>query len=221
MQKRPWEISDLLAARDGELRDADVQVDGADARVMLDEMNALQAELKSLPDVPVDESLWLTRIPPPRRSAWLRFPLATAATVFFASALGIFVLAGGFSPDQPSPSFAGASQVDPGGLRLAGLMNQSRDLEMRLADPNARGTQGVQIAAQQSVPRQTAVSATERRLLYRLADVDAQIARLYEADAVDLNARIQLWRQRVNLLESIVATRAGGSPPVSEDIRSM
>ncbi len=220
MQKRPWEISDLLAVADGELRDAEAQVDGPEAQATLAEIQALRAELGKLPDVPLEDELWLSRMPPARRSAWLRFPLATAATVFLASALGIFMMAGGLTPSDPEPSFAGASHVEPGGVRLASLMNQSRDLETRLASPAV--SQGMRYAAEtDAAARPAAVTATERRLLYRLADVDAQIARLYEADAVDHNARVELWRQRVNLLESIVAARAGERPQASQEIRSM
>ncbi len=220
MQKRPWEISDLLAVADGEPRDAQAQVESPEAQAALGEIEALRAQLRELPDVPVDEELWLSRMPPARRSAWLRYPLATAATVFLASALGIFMMAGGLTPSDTGPSFAGAGHVEPGGVRLASLMNQSRDLETRLTAPAA--SQGMRYAAEtDAATRPAAVTATERRLLYRLADVDAQIARLYEADAVDLNARVELWRQRVNLLESIVAARAGERPQAAQEIRSM
>ena len=223
MQKRPWEISDLLALADGEPRDANVEVDTAEARRTLAEIETLRGQLQGLPDVPVDDDVWLAQLPKPKRSVWLRFPLATAASVCLTTALGIFWLAGGGPSDVPAqPSYATGSQIEPDGLRLAALMNQSRDLELRLAAPTTRQQQGIRQAAQnEPLQRSPAMSATERRLMYRLADVDAQIARLYEADAVDPNARVELWRQRVNVLESIAAVRAGQNPRESVDSRSM
>ncbi len=223
MQKRPWEISDLLALADGEPRDANVELDQADAQAALADIKALRGQLKDLPDVPLDDQVWMAQLPKPQRSIWLRFPLATAASVCLTTALGIYWLVGGGVSEAPTqPSYATASQIAPDGLRLAALMNQSRDLELRLAAPSSRQQQGIRQAAQnEPLQRAPAMSATERRLMYRLADVDAQIARLYEADAVDPNARVELWRQRVNVLESIAAVRAGQNPRGSVDSRSM
>jgi len=226
MQKRPWEISDLLALRDGELREAGVDADDAQAAAKLEQIRHLQAELNSLGDVPLDEGVWNT-IAQERTheteqgSAWLRFPLATAASVFFASVIGIYVL---FSDIEPNGSasvaqFSGTAVIDTNGVRLASLMSQSQDLEMRLqgADPWARASSQV---ADASLTASSSTS-TERRLMGRLADVDWQIARLYDAEVMDVARREALWERRVNLLESLVAVRGGTDPSLFEDSRSM
>jgi len=58
--------------------------------------------------------------------------------------------------------------------------------------------------------------------LYRLADVDAQIAQLYERDQNSSTAeRIALWRMRVSLLQNLVVLRDGGQGVANEFSRSM
>ena len=41
----------------------------------------------------------------------------------------------------------------------------------------------------------------------RIADVDAELVRLYERDAADPNRQTQLWRTRVELLENLQAVQ--------------
>jgi hypothetical protein len=222
MQKRPWEISDLLALRDGELREAGVDADDVEVAAKLEQIRHLQAELNSLGDVPLDEGVWNTiALETKPRSTWLRFPLATAASVFFASVIGIYVLFSDIDPNGTVPvaEFSGAAVIDTNGVRLASLMSQSQDLEMRLqgADPWARASSQV---ADESL-RTPSSTLTERRLMGRLADVDWQIARLYDAEDMDVDRREALWERRVNLLESLVAVRGGTDPSLFEDSRSM
>jgi len=222
MQNRPWEISDLLALRDGELRDASLDVHDPQVTEQLARIRQLQGELNALGDVPLDEAVWnqaATRSQ--ARRAWLRFPLATAASVFFASVVGIYLLFGGAGADDArvAPQFTGTASIDHDGQRLAALMSQSRDLEMRLqgVDP---WTHASSAAPRPSQPP-ASPSLTERRLMGRLADVDWQIAQLYEAPTMDSTRREALWTQRVNLLESLVAVRGGSDPRFFEDSRSM
>jgi len=221
MQKRPWEISDLIALRDGELLEAGVDADDPQVVAKLKQIRQLQAELNTLGDVPLDEAVWNKAIPPvDERSAWLRFPLATAASVFFASIVGIYLLFSDITPNESAPpEFAGTAVIDGGGLRLASLMSQSQVLEMRLQgiDPWTRANSQVSGPARST----TSPSLAERRLMGRLADVDWQIAQLYEAETTDVARREALWAQRVNLLESLVAVRGGTDPSLFEDSRSM
>jgi hypothetical protein len=231
MTQRPWEISDLLALRDGEVRDASVEVNDPAAVAQLEKIQQLQAQLNALPDVPLDESVWNSpNIAPASasRSAWLRFPLATAASVFFASFVGMYLIFGGGAIEQRNlddgVDFAVNTQLDDSGAQLAALMNQSRGLERRLQG-NGGNPLTLSDASSQAqnvtVDNAQAISPTQRRLMYRLADVDAQIARLYDAPVMDVGARQVLWAQRVNLLQSLVAVRGGSDPRFFEDSRSM
>ena len=230
MQKRPWEISDLVALRDGEIRDADVDLDDPAAQAQLRKIRQIQAELNALPDVPVDEAIWnRPAVAKTSRSSWLRFPLATAASVFFASFVGIYLIFGAVDLEQePTGSAGGAAQYATGdqrsvavSSRLPILMSQSRDLERRLQGVDAWMLSDASSVVPRPADRQRVTSPTERRLMYRLADVDNQIAQLYDADVMDVREREVLWMQRVSLLRSLVAVRGGSDPRIFENSRSM
>jgi hypothetical protein len=224
MQKRPWEISDLLALRDGQPHSADVQADDPEVIAQLDQIRGLGIQLNALPDVPVDDSVWLPAMPVRKqRSVWLRYPMATAASVFFASVIGMFVLFGGPVSDignNASPvQYTSIDSIDNSGAQLAGLMRQSRDLEQRLygVNPLAQAADTPQ-TTYEGMPAPTALEET---LLFRLADVDGQIARLYDAADMDSAQRQALWLKRVELLESLVAIRSGDAARLFDNSRSM
>ncbi|XOV83943.1 MAG: hypothetical protein ACFHXK_02275 [bacterium] len=224
MQKRPWEISDLLALRDGQPHSASARVDDPEVVAQLAQIEGLSAALRSLPDVPVDDDVWLHRMPAPEpRSVWLRYPMATAASVFFASVVGMFMLFGGPTSDNGSNAasthYANLESIDNSGVQLAALMRQSRDLEQRLygVNPLARAADGPH-TTYQGMPAPTALEET---LLFRLADVDGQIARLYDAADMDSDQRQALWTKRVELLESLVAIRSGDAARLFDSSRSM
>ena len=224
MQKRPWEISDLLALRDGQPRSADLQVDDPEVIEQLKQIRGLGIALQSLPDVPVDDEVWLQAMPAPaKRSVWLRYPMATAASVFFASVVGMFMLFGGPVSDignNTGPAqYTSLDSMDNSGAQLAGLMRQSRDLEQRLygVNPLAQAADGPH-TTYEGMPAPTALEET---LLFRLADVDGQIARLYDAADMDSAQRQALWMKRVELLESLVAIRSGDAARLFDNGRSM
>lgn len=223
MQKRPWEISDLLALADGQPHTAGIPGDDPAVAAELDRLRQVRSELRSLPDVPLDDEVWQQLLPPARRpSPWLRFPLATAASVFFASVIGMYLLFGNTAPGSNGFDQTGeyaAVSADSNGLQLASLMRQSRDLEQRLHGANPLSPASDLSGARQTAP--AAPSAAEQMLLFRLADVDSQIARLYEAEQMDTARREALWTQRVDLLQSLVAVRGGSDPRMFEDMRSM
>ena len=224
MQKRPWEISDLLALRDGHPHSANVRADDPEVIEQLEQIRSLGISLQSLPDVPVDDDVWMQAMPAPeKRSVWLRFPMATAASVFFASVVGIFTLFGGPASEigsgTESAQYANLNSIDNTGAQLAGLMRQSRDLEQRLYGVNP-------LSQAADVPHTTyegmpAPTALEETLLFRLADVDGQIARLYDAEVMDHAQRQDLWMKRVELLESLVAIRSGDAARLFDNSRSM
>jgi hypothetical protein len=231
MDKTPLPISDLLALRDGELREAKASADDPQVQAQVKRLHELRDELQSLPDVPISEVAWqqITAASRQRRRGagtpghWLRYPLATAASVFFASLLGIYLMFGGQVPIEsgaaPTAAVNTAPQLQAGGLQLAGLMNRSRELELRL-----RGVQPLAPASDVLPADAEAVAApspVERQLMGRLADVDTQIARMFESGIQDPQLRERLWAQRVSLLESLVAVRGGQSSDLFEDGRSM
>ncbi len=224
MQKRPWQISDLLALRDGQPHSANVQADDPEVIEQLEQIRGLGIQLNALPDVPVDDEVWLPSMPARKqRSVWLRYPMATAASVFFASVVGMFMLFGG--PVSDIGNNAGPAQytsldsIDNTGAQLAVLMRQSRDLEQRLygVNPLAQAADTSQ-TTYEGMPEPTALEET---LLFRLADVDGQIARLYDAADMDSAQRQALWMKRVELLESLVAIRSGDAARLFDNSRSM
>lgn len=201
MDRKPTPtLSDLLALRDGEAQDADmaaaVYADPESVR-QLGQLTRIRAELKALPPVTPDASVWQAiEERTARRRPWLQqFPLATAATVFLAAALTIML----WDPTgTPEPAGTGPQVNDP----VAQLMLRSQRLESQLLTRAAA----------------PAVSNTrsEQALVYGIADVDAQLNELYETDAVDAAAqqrlgeeRERLWRQRVVLLESLADVQRG------------
>ena len=216
-QDREKLIAELLARRDSEPFDAQAlqALDETQAEQLVAKLDELQGQLRQMPDVPFDEAVWRAHIPQSggtrqtHTSGWLRFPLATAASVFLVSAVGMFVLfSGNPEPTQVNDFVVTGTQVDTQGMALANLMTRSRDLEQRLsgmaAGANAVSAQSGQVDSDQAG---SAMSPAERVLLYRLADVDGQIGRLYESDNLDQAARVELWRQRVDLLENLVVMR--------------
>ena len=141
---RPPTTADLLAHRDGELLDVELQNrirNDLSSSLRVRRLELMRQDLESLPDIEPDADLWariqaqadgtVTRLPERRTPAWkLRYPLATAATVFFAVLAASIVLGPGFSPTEPAgPQLAG------GGLNgTSGLEAQPRDSLTTLVD---------------------------------------------------------------------------------------
>lgn len=186
-------LSDLLALRDGELDDAELTAAiyaDEQSRDELVKLARIRGELKSLPPVAPDPAVWeaierRTRA----RPGWLqRFPLATAATVFLATALSVMLWTPG---REPEPSAAGPQPVTRAADPVGQLMLRSRHLESEL------------------FTRAGGRSASEEALLYGIADVDARLGELYASEAEDPEARERLWRERVRLLESLAEVQRG------------
>lgn len=190
MDQKPT-FSDLLALRDGESADptlgAAVAAD-TESLERLGELTRLKAELGALPPVTPGPEVWQAiQERSGLRSPWLqRFPLATAATVFLAAALAVVLWNPQSAPTSHSPAVAGVEVNDP----LAPLVLRSQRLESELlSHASAAATGGV--------------SSSEEALMFGIADVDAQLNALYEAERFDPAERERLWRQRVMLLESL------------------
>lgn len=191
MDRKPT-TSDLLALRDGELGDAELAADiyaDAGLRAQLANLTRLKSDLRALPTAQPDPAVWAAieqRIE--RKPSWLqRFPLATAASVFLATALTIML----WDPATTGPMDSGPQVSDP----VAGLMLRSQRLESELFTR----------AAAPAIPAGTG----EQALVYGIADVDAQLNALYAAADIDPEKRERLWRQRVMLLESLADVQRG------------
>lgn len=187
-------LSTLLALRDGELGDAELEARiAADptARGELAELQRMKAELAALPLLTPDAAVWqaIQERTGPQRPQWLqRFPLATAAAVFLAAALTIML----WDP-------AGAPLRDSGGPQVsdpvAQLILRSQRLESELLTRASTSAAGG--------------NSSEQALLFGIADVDAQLNELYASSAPQAGERERLWRQRVMLLESLADVQRG------------
>ena len=213
MSQTKLTLEDLLAVRDGEPVEAkvvDAVQENADYQRAIATLKDVREQLRQLPDIPLDDHVWQSAAQHKvaNKSAWLRFPLATAAVVCLVSAVTIVQLT---QPTDTSPTEVVQPQLPhDSGFQLAGLMAQSRDLEQRLyADGSSALNQADASAPEQGVPVRPN-PAGERALRFRLADVDAQIAALYEQPQMDDMQRLRLWQQRVSLLRSLLALRGQG-----------
>ena len=207
-------VSDLLAHRDGEKLDpeiaAQIEADPV-SRERLQQYRELKYRLNELPDVAPPAQTWeaiqqRTAVAPRSfMSSIQRFPLATAASVFFAAALGILLWnPANLAPAagvRPAAGVAGVAGVAGNGIEIAAeiaagqdyaaLVNRSQRLESLLS------------RASQPVFR----DAAQQAIKYRLADLDAELDRYAYGERQGPAARQLLWRQRVELLESLAQAR--------------
>jgi hypothetical protein len=187
-------LSDLLAFRDGELEDAELESRIAadpEACGELAELQRMKAELTALPLLTPDAAVWqaIQERTGRQRPQWLqRFPLATAAGVFLAAALTIMLWDPTGAPLRDS---SGPQVSDP----VAQLMLRSQRLESELVTRASTPAAGG--------------NSSEQALLFGIADVDAQLNELYASGAPPAGERERLWRQRVMLLESLADVQRG------------
>ena len=187
-------ISELLALRDGEPVDAErahaLEAD-ADVREALTALREIKQSMGDLPEVHPSPEVWqriqergIKASPRAPRSAWLdRFPMAAAASVFFAAVIGMLVW-------RPFDDGAGAPAVQP--VQLGDLVSRSQQLESEVW-----------------VPVTNAPTTSESALFFRLADIDAELNALEPGrvagtlSAEDERWRAALWERRVQLLEHL------------------
>ena len=214
-QPDPQILKELIALRDGEPHDVKPlsELSQKQCDELLQEIGDIKNELNELPQIAVSEAVWRDKLSAvvvendKPSGSWLSMPFTAAAAVLLVSTLTIYTV---FSPDNDvhSPQTAMPVIAD-NGVRLAGLMARSRDLEMRLHSQTA----GASVVNASGAPQPNEAStqaddpSAEHVLLYRLADVDGQIAQLYEHETMDHAARLQLWEQRVALLENLFVLR--------------
>jgi hypothetical protein len=194
MKKPPLNLSDLLAHRDGEpldLEAADEIEESEEARQMLLRLREIKHDLRELPGIQPPPEVWHAIQHRQRARRTVRFPLATAAGVFLATAIGIMVM---------NP-FAGDTDNGLSGDGVSALMNRSQQLESQVLLPVGFGF---------GTPSQQA-------LAYRIADVDGELLSIYEQESTDPTRRAarravrraELWQQRIELLENLQAVQRG------------
>lgn len=202
-------MSDLLAARDGDPLDAAIAAairSDPEAQSQIDVMRDIQAKLRALPHrstPPADAWQKIeARIQKRaenrtstsrgfRAGRWLRmWPVGLVASAGLLA--GIF-LAGGPVP-EPRSSATRAS--------LVALQKQSRILEAQLMRTSSY-----------------AGTPSEQALMFRLADVDAELAQLGTDDsATSLAARESLWRRRIELMQALQAVQPPTEPTVQHAV---
>ncbi len=194
-------LTNLLAHRDGEPLELSVAADiesDSQARDTLAQLRGIKHALNELPAIdPGLGSDWFAEVQAdrdaPQRSWFAQHRVATAASVFFAAALSMLV----WYPEDRLPDSNAPGSVavvdDPGSDDLAALVARSQRLEYEVVP--AGGVNGGE------------PSATQRALLYRIAEIDSELSRVLEEESMDDALRQRLWQQRVDLLESLLEVR--------------
>ncbi len=204
-------IEELLALRDG----GDLNADRArqlesdtQVRAALHDLSEIRDSLRALPDVAPSPEVWkqIRRAAQdrgavsetPRAEPWYaRFPMAAAASVFFATMIGVLVW-------QP---FEDAAAPQPG-VALGELVTRSQQLE-----------------SQVWLPVSNAPTRSESALFLRLADIDAELTALDTRRVAgeilppaDEAWRRALWQRRVQLLESLRAVQRAEQPEFTQAV---
>ena len=192
-------IDDLLKLRDGEHAAAALAHvrECAHCQSELARLEALSAELRELPSTAVPPERWNAiqaelrggagRVAPGRRPGWL-LPAASAALVLVAV---LFTLNNRRPDSLPEP----AMSTPPAADARQALVAESQRLESLLAAlPNE----------QRLTRAQTALTVAD--LEDRIQWVDYRLNLANEAGLADEPAE-RLWRERVDLLNSLVAVR--------------
>lgn len=193
-------ISDLLAHRDGESLELEVaariEADPG-SRARLQRFRELKARLNELPAVTPSTAAWEAIQRRSARRRWIngirRFPLATAASVFFAAVLGIIV----WNP---------AELLDRGDVSDVVLEPTPAPVPVRDYAAVLDRSQQLESLLWRAAPK-PAPDNVQRALVYRLADLDTELGRYPIVGQQDPVARERLWRQRVELLEALAQTR--------------
>ena len=211
-------ISQHLARRDGELEVVSSDAGELDAE-LLKSLGDLKAELGNLSDVELPERDWHSealRLSPragqhsSRGARILQYPLATAATVLFASALLVGGIGMDWSRDSERIELGSADLVTSSPDSLPALIARSQDLES-LAQISGSWS------GHDSPPTQLDTETPLTRLI--LMQVAAIDDRLSSLDGQADRERIRmLWQRRVNLLQAYNAAVENANPDLSRSM---
>lgn len=201
------DIESLLALRDDPAHDPAVaaHVEACAAcRAELARLRALRDGLRALPPVPPGPELWarvIAAVEPPvrvvaRRSRVRLMVAGIAASAAFGASVALMVL-------QGAPGSATAPDATP--VALASAEPSVGDLKLR-----SQRLEAV-LAALESQPRVTTArsAGTIAELEDGIALVDFQLGQV-EPDQRDSALQRALWKQRVELMESLVTVRYAG-----------
>lgn len=195
--ERKSNLEHLLAIRDGEPVDAaQVAAIGGDvqAQQLLGELTAARAALRQLDvAVPPSPDLWARIEARADRQARSRHGGQAARWGWAGLAAGVLLASGVFLLGVPESSRLAAP--DSG---ISDLVARSRVLEREILQVN-----------------QPSGSSSEQALMFRLADIDAELNGV-GGDAIPLTAarRAALWQRRVELLETLRALQSTPAPQV-------
>lgn len=185
--------SQLIALRDAEPVDAAIighVHDCASCTVKLTELRQIQSDLRALPSAPLPPDAW-QRIVEQRRLEIGRRPRRVSAR--YAAALGV-VAVGLLVAGLWLPHFPGQDVVESAPASTVELRQRSRDLEYLL--------QRYETPAVMSLHTAGAISELEDSI----ALID------YQLNSVTNDSRQQdLWRQRIELMETLITVRAAES----------
>jgi hypothetical protein len=199
-QKR--HTSNLLALRDGELLDsAEADLNSPMDQRKLEQLQAIKHSLNELPDIDPGEALLakiLARTDVEKDQNVVNFPVAKPAHAPFAMAAGLLlavvIAIVAWTPDRQDPPAELAGFYGTPG-NLAQLHARSRQLEPLVQNAGLANR-----------------DPSSRALLFRIADVDAQLAALLSSGSGPEQSHQELelqnlWGRRVALLESLAEVR--------------
>ena len=190
------------------------------------EIARLKADLKNLPDVPVDDAVWLSvepEVATPERAWWLRQPSAMAASVLVFTAALVFFVGNQMVDEGPAynPTTPLVSNTLPN-TQLTALMDRSQQLEALASATPGWGNN--ELGGSQSGLN---MSPLAQMILFELVRVDAEIEAAGLTVASDnvapgTSSREQdLWQRRVNLLQAFIAEVEHANPGSFDNDRSM
>ncbi len=201
MDRKPT-IAELLAVRDGDPLEAEVATrvrSDSEAQIRIDQMREIQTALRALPSGPAGtEELWREieawaaakvglQKAGLRRSRWRRiWPLGLVASVG--------LLAEMFLVSDPVHD----QSLETSRTNIVALQQQSRLIETQLMRTSSY-----------------AGSASEQALMFRLAEVDAQLASLDDGHSLrGLRERELLWQRRIELMLALQAVQPAAQPSI-------
>lgn len=189
--------ADLLAVRDGDPVDAEIAAairQDAQALAQIDRMRRVQSALRRLPNTArPDQTAWaaienrVAMRTEQKLSRWRQvWPLGLVASIGLLAGL----LLAGRSADNAA--------LEASRNNLAALQEQSRLIETQLMRTSAYTG-----------------SASEQALMFRLADVDAQLASLETGgNLIQMQQRELLWQRRIELIRALQTVQPPAQPAI-------
>ncbi len=201
-------IHQLLSLRDGEPVDVQIarHVEAcASCSAELARLERVRSRLQSLTDIEPPAEAWpqiasrLQATEAPRRQ---RTPLAIAAALVVVVASG-FVIRGFNTPAVGPPTVRLESPSVPTPISLDELVAQSQELDQML-----------QYLPERPTVERVALAATIDTIEARVQWLDQQLSYVEDTGVDDVQAT-QLWRERVDLMDSLVKVRYAEGAPMS------